>query len=192
MYSGCGSRRTNERPYTFNRELKTQNKVTIHAIILLSVLSLLLRLSLVCLSALLLALTLPAAAPAQAAGVIYVRSAATGANDGTNWLNASRQLAKRADRRQQRRYDLGCGGTYKPTTTTDRSASFTLKNGVAVYGGFAGGETQLSARNWSSNVTTLSGDIGTASNTGDNSYHVVTGATDYATLDGFTITGGNA
>jgi hypothetical protein len=32
-------------------------------------------------------------------------------------------------------------GTYKPTTGSDRSATFQLKAGVALYGGFAGTET---------------------------------------------------
>ena len=40
-------------------------------------------------------------------------------------------------------------------------------------------------------MTTVSGDIGVANDTSDNSYHVVTGATG-ATIDGFAITGGNA
>jgi hypothetical protein len=35
-------------------------------------------------------------------------------------------------------------GTYTPTTGTNQSVSFLLKNGVAIYGGFAGGETALS------------------------------------------------
>ena len=32
-------------------------------------------------------------------------------------------------------------GTYKPTTGSDRNATFALPNGVGVYGGFAGTET---------------------------------------------------
>jgi uncharacterized repeat protein (TIGR02543 family) len=84
-------------------------------------------------------------------------------------------------------------GTYKPTTGTDRTATFQLKSGVEVYGGFAGTETALTQRNPVTNVTTLSGDIGTSGNNSDNSYHVVTayGITG-AILDGFTISGGNA
>lgn len=86
-------------------------------------------------------------------------------------------------------------GTYKPTTGSDRSITFQLKNNVALYGGFAGTETQRTQRNWMTNVSTLSGDIGTAGNSNDNSYHVVSttsGTTNTAILDGFTISYGNA
>jgi hypothetical protein len=77
-------------------------------------------------------------------------------------------------------------GTY--TLSTDVTDTFLLKKGVKVYGGFAGGETSLSDRNWVDNVTTLDGQ--------GNAYHVVTGAEDATPddtrLDGFTVTGGNA
>lgn len=85
-------------------------------------------------------------------------------------------------------------GTYKPTPTTDRAVSFVLKSGVALYGGFAGTETSRDERDWATNITILSGDIGTADENSDNSYHVVYGDSinNTAVLDGFTITGGNA
>ncbi|MGE5774931.1 MAG: choice-of-anchor Q domain-containing protein [Chloroflexota bacterium] len=85
-------------------------------------------------------------------------------------------------------------GTYKPTSNTDRTISFTLKNGVEVYGGFAGNETTLKQRDPLANVTILSGDIGVRGEITDNSYHVVvtSGASNATTLDGFTITGGTA
>jgi hypothetical protein len=72
--------------------------------------------------------------------------------------------------------------------------SFVLKNGVAVYGGFAGNETLREQRNFQINVTILSGDIGSVGNSNDNSYHVVVGSNsdNSAVLDGFTVTGGNA
>lgn len=86
-------------------------------------------------------------------------------------------------------------GTYRPAGPAgDRNATFQLKNGVAIYGGFAGTETLLSQRDWVTNVVTLTGDLNgddlTVGNS-ENSYHVVTGATG-ATLDGVTISGGNA
>ena len=82
-------------------------------------------------------------------------------------------------------------GTYKPTTGSDRSTTFQLKDGVAVYGGFAGTETVRTQRHPGTHVTILSGDIGTGGVKTDNSFHVVTGATG-AILDGFTITLGYA
>ena len=68
-----------------------------------------------------------------------------------------------------------------------------LKNGVSVYGGFAGTETLLSQRDPSANPTILSGDIGTVNDTSDNAYHVVVGSgtNSTAVLDGVTITAGN-
>ncbi len=72
--------------------------------------------------------------------------------------------------------------------------TFELKNGVAIYGGFVGNETTRIERNWETNLTVLSGDIGVSGDPSDNSYHVVTGNnTDHsAILDGFTIREGNA
>ncbi len=85
-------------------------------------------------------------------------------------------------------------GTYKPTDSPDRTISFALKSGVAVFGGFAGTETSLSQRDPKTNVTILSGDIGTYYLPLDNSYHVVlgSGTISSAILDGFTISGGRA
>jgi|GEM_PF-610076 C1A family cysteine protease len=82
-------------------------------------------------------------------------------------------------------------GTYKPTTDSDRTISFVMKPGVAVYGGFTGTETQRQQRNWVAHPTILSGDIGIADNNSDNSFDVVVGNNN-SILDGFTITGGNA
>ena len=73
-------------------------------------------------------------------------------------------------------------GTYIPNrradainviTVNDRRNAFVLKTGVKIYGGFTGviTETLLSQRNYTANVTILSGDI-----TGTNCYHVVIAA----------------
>jgi len=88
-------------------------------------------------------------------------------------------------------------GTYKPITSDPdpRKATFQLKSGVAIYGGFPDtGEPTWAQRNWEENLTTLSGDLGNIGNKVDNSYHVVTGSgvDSTAILDGFTITAGNA
>src|SRR5690554_311801 len=91
------------------------------------------------------------------------------------------------------------GGTYKPTEGTDRSISFELKDGVELYGGFAGNETSLTERNWQVNETILSGDIGEVAVNTDNSFNVLKVAglelnpSSYATiLDGFIVEGGFA
>jgi predicted outer membrane repeat protein len=85
-------------------------------------------------------------------------------------------------------------GTYTPTMGVTRTASFHLVDSVALYGGFSGGETLRAQRNITTNITILSGDIGTHGDSSDNAYHVVTtsGVTNTAILDGFTIADGNA
>ncbi len=87
-------------------------------------------------------------------------------------------------------------GTYKPTATTNRDASFVMKNNLAVYGGFPNtGNPTFAQRNPTTNVTILSGDIGISNDVTDNSYHVISnaaGLNNTAILDGFVITNGNA
>lgn len=78
-----------------------------------------------------------------------------------------------------------------PTTGTDRDETFVMKEGVNIYGGFTGMETDLTSRDYETNITVLSGDIGTEGDSTDNSYHVLFGATN-AILDGFVIEDGYA
>ncbi len=85
-------------------------------------------------------------------------------------------------------------GSYLPTTALNRNISFTLGEGIGLYGGFVGNEESLSARN-SMAPTYLSGDIGLTNNQLDNSIHVlrkVGESTAYSVLDGFIIRDGNA
>jgi len=124
------------------------------------------------------------------AGVIYVRGDAAGTKTGLSWADAYTDLQAALAAAASGDEIWVAQGTYKPTTGTLRTVSFVLKEGVGLYGGLAGTETERSQRNWETNVTILSGDIGTAGSIGDNSYHVVVGA-NLAILDGFTITGGN-
>ncbi|MHC5059227.1 MAG: immunoglobulin domain-containing family protein [Planctomycetota bacterium] len=124
--------------------------------------------------------------------VIYVHPGATfGANDGSTWANAFLDLQDALAAATTGQEIWVAADTYYATQGADRTATFQLKSGVNIYGGFAGGESELAERDYLTNVTTLSGDIGTAADASDNSYHVVTGA-DGAALDGFTITAGNA
>ena len=126
--------------------------------------------------------------------VVHVAQTASQPGDGSGWQSAFRNL------QDALRVNNDCqiwvaAGTYTPSTDpTDRAATFQLKNGVALYGGFVGTETQLSYRNWQANPTILSGDINNSGDLNGNSLTVVTGSgTDNtAVLDGFTVTGGNA
>ena len=119
---------------------------------------------------------------------------ATGANNGTSWANAFSDIQSALGGSSCTEIWVAAG-TYKPTTGTERSATFQLKDDVALYGGFAGTETALAQRNPTVNVTTLSGDLdgddAGFTNNSENVYHVVTGATG-ASLDSFSITSGNA
>lgn len=112
-------------------------------------------------------------------------------NNGNSWSEAYNYLQTALGQSISGDEIWMADGTYKPTTGTDRNESFTLKNGVKIYGGFSGSENLLSSRNFTTNKVILSGDIGTMNDNSDNSYHVVTGVTG-ATLDGVTISYGNA
>ncbi len=132
----------------------------------------------------------------------YVKPTATGTGDGSSWANASANLQGIINASGTNDQVWVAQGTYYPATnTTDRTASFTMKNGVAIYGGFSGNgtETLLSQRDFKNNTTILSGDIdkndgANFANNAGNSYHVVSNnnVTTTAILDGFTITAGNA
>jgi predicted outer membrane repeat protein len=87
-------------------------------------------------------------------------------------------------------------GIYKPTNTADRNISFDLQAGkdLSIYGGFAGGENDLSTRNIKDHVVILSGDIGIPASTGDNSFHVLRVVSNGSTkiIDGVEIRDGFA
>jgi predicted outer membrane repeat protein len=126
--------------------------------------------------------------------VRYVKQDAVGSGDGSSWGNAHTDLQSALAAASPDEEIWVAAGIYKPTSTADRTISFTLKNGVAVFGGFLGTETARAQRDHENNLTVLSGDIGVDGDNSDNSYHVVVGSetNNSARLDGFTITAGNA
>jgi hypothetical protein len=121
---------------------------------------------------------------------------------GTSWATAKKDLQIAINGAAINDNIWVKAGTYLPThdpfaSTTpanNRDKTFTLKNAVKVYGGFAGTETLLSQRNWQTNITILSGDLGVLNTVTDNAYHVVlsVNCTNTTMLDGFTITKGYA
>ncbi len=133
---------------------------------------------------------------ADIGSVVYVDVDATGAGDGSSWADAFTDI-QLAINYAGAAYTLNgtavevwvAEGTYY--TGDDRNDSIIMQPGVYIYGGFAGDETSLSQRDYETNITILSAEIGDTSTETDNSYHVVIGADD-AILDGFTITGGYA
>ncbi len=121
----------------------------------------------------------------------YVDQNATGLNDGTTWTDAFTDLQDALTTATGGDQIWVAAGIYKPANTSDRNVSFELVGNVAIYGGFNGSENSSDERDRIANETILSGDIGAVGDNSDNSYHVVQGAVG-ATLDGFTITAGNA
>ena len=134
----------------------------------------------------------------------FVKQASTGTGTGLSWANAAGAAQLQGIIAGAASGDTVwvAAGVYHPTavpagSTGDagaRDVSFTLTNGVAVYGGFAGTETNLNQRNVTANVTSLSGDIGVVGTITDNCYHVIStyNVTNTAILDGFKIDSGYA
>ncbi len=138
-------------------------------------------------------------------GIVYVDSSRSAAGDGTSWATAFNNLSQGlavAHLCPAVTQVWVARGTYYPMVgfevSTSRDSSFRItRNGLKVYGGFAGNESTLAVRtNITGNPTILSGNIGMASDSADNVYHVVTIVTGTGTidtntrLDGFTVTEG--
>ncbi|MBN2002886.1 MAG: hypothetical protein JXA21_05985 [Anaerolineae bacterium] len=166
----------------------------------------------VCATLIALVLAVPQVARADG-GIIYVDVNAGGTtHDGLSWITAYTTLQ---DALAVVNYgdeiwvaegvyypDLGAGQTEQSRTST-----FTLRPGVAIYGGFDGTETDLTMRDPASHITVLSGDVdgndvvnayGVVTDAAKinfyNAYHVVTSinVTETTRLDGLTITAGKA
>jgi hypothetical protein len=147
----------------------------------------------------------------------YVNQAAAGANTGVSWDNAFTSLTSALNAASFGDHIWVAQGVYKPEQPYDlnesggadpREAVFMIPDGVKLYGGFTGTETQLNERNWEVNLTILSGDIDNNDENTDgnfiaetwndivglNAYHVVLteNVGPETRVDGFVITGGSA
>ena len=145
--------------------------------------------------------------------IIYVDADANGLNDGSSWADAYNYLQDALAAAASGDEIWVAQGIYKPDqgggiTPGDRGATFQLKNGVAIRGGYAGfGESDPNARDIELYETILSGDLNgndiDVNNPTDlldeptraeNSFHVLSGrgTSARAVLKGFIIKGGNA
>ena len=111
----------------------------------------------------------------------YVTQTGNGNKDGKSWENASNNLSETLDNAQSGDAIWVASGTYQ--------GGFFMKDGVSVYGGFAGNETQLNERKMpgtNENLTILDG---------EDSYRVLTQNNDFTNTsvwDGFVIQNGSS
>ncbi len=131
--------------------------------------------------------------------VIYVAADASPGGDGESWATAFNNLhdgIATAGTGENTKEVWVKAGTYRPDrvsgsntpTPGNRENSFSVRNYLKIYGGFAGTEASTAQRNIGQNPTILSGDIGTS----DNVYHVITMVANLSRLDGLIIEGGNS
>ena len=117
------------------------------------------------------------AASTAMGGTVYVSKAGADANDGLTWATAKLTVQAGLNAAVSGDEVWVAAGTYVECIT--------LKNGVALYGGFAGNETELTQRNWGTNATILDG------NQAGSVVTVPAGATPATRIDGFTIRNGS-
>ena len=129
------------------------------------------------------------------AKVYYVNVKASGSNNGTSWSNAYQDLQKAIDQVPAGSELWIAAGIYHPVAKTK---PYAIKKSLHLYGGFAGGESRMEDRDWTRNITRLSGDLQSddiesyQDHRADNAYHVLdislSGGTVY--LDGIYVTNG--
>ncbi len=92
----------------------------------------------------------------------YVDQSATGANNGSSWLNAFTTLQAALS------IAIPDDEIWVASNTFIVSETLVIPSGVELYGGFAGTETAVSQRDLSTNPTFLNADIGTPGDIFDN------------------------
>lgn len=139
--------------------------------------------------------------------IVYVKSDASGLNDGSSWENAFTNFKTAMNSLgtdvSEEKWIWVAKGVYKPknsvTGTTcevsEKESYFSLKNNVSVFGGFSGNESDISERDWKTNETVFSGDTDNSGNISKcDVYHVFFNydIDNSAVLDGVIIENGNA
>ena len=137
--------------------------------------------------------------------IIYVKSDATGTNNGSSWGNAFTSLKSSLDEAVAGNQIWVAAGKYLPESAynipaaTNRHKHFRMKNNLGIFGGFAGMEADsfdLSERDLVTHETVLSGDLNNNGTDHNDCYHLFyhpagLGLTNTAILDGFSVMGGN-
>ena len=119
----------------------------------------------------------------SAKGVFYVKSGANG--NGSSWSNAFGNVQQAVDSAAKRGADVWVAkGVYK----NGSSPVVTLKPNVCLYGGFAGNETSLAARDTAANPTVLDGSEKNRVVFQESAFD----STSAVVVDGFTIQNGTA
>ncbi|AUC85094.1 hypothetical protein CW731_07230 [Polaribacter sp. ALD11] len=133
----------------------------------------------------------------------FVKSDATGNNNGSNWANAYTNLDNAITNTLAGEEIWMAAGTYKPHTS-NRTVYYTInKKDLRIYGGFIGTETTRNQRDFIANKTILSGDLqandvnvtdyannyANTTRNADNSHHIinVTATGNNLLLDGLII-----
>ena len=131
--------------------------------------------------------------------------------NGFSWATAKKDIQSAIDIASTGNQIWIKAGVYYPTSHPNMTASSTvtntsplsnrdnyilLKDGVNIFGGFAGTETALSQRDIATNVTYIDGDLGMPNDISDNCYHLMIYLGTYSstgiTLDGLIFRNANA
>ena len=115
--------------------------------------------------------------PGVPIGIWYVNGAVSTSGTGTSWAQAFKTIQEAASASVAGDQIWVRQGTYL------LAGPINVNKAISIYGGFAGTETQRNQRDWQNNVTTVNGQ-----NTVRHCFYITTNAT----IDGFTVTGGNA
>jgi cysteine-rich repeat protein len=129
--------------------------------------------------------------PSLCTCVVYVDvDPVSGTRDGASWARAFESVQPALDQA----HGLGqcevwvAEGLYSVFTSNDQNG-VSLRTGVEMYGGFQGGETSRSARDWFTHETILDG--ANPTQPGQGARHVLNGENVHGVVvDGFTVSGG--